>query len=118
MEKTKLGIYKILNIKTNSFYIGSSKDLERRKYNHFSKLKENKHKNKKLQADFNKFKAEYFKFIILEEMPNNTKSYDLAYKELYYIYKYKPTYNKKLPVLPEKKYTQNDINKVYLNINI
>jgi group I intron endonuclease len=113
-----IGIYKILNIITNNFYIGSSKDLERRKYNHFSKLKENKHKNKKLQADFNKFKEKSFKFIILEEMPNNTKTYDLAYKELYYIYKYKPIYNKKLPDLPKRNYTQKDINQVYLNINI
>lgn len=48
------GIYKIENTVTGDFYIGSSKNLKKRKYTHFYCLKRNKHANIFLQRCFNK----------------------------------------------------------------
>ena len=56
----KSGIYKILNIKTNSFYIGSSFDIHKRWSQHKRALSNNKHCNKYLQAAYNKYGAGCF----------------------------------------------------------
>lgn len=66
MIKTS-GIYKILNCKNNRFYIGSTKNLHKRKQTHFNLLLKNKHPNKFLQNDFNKIGREKFTFIVLEQ---------------------------------------------------
>ena len=44
----KIGIYKITNLKNGKFYIGSSKDMDRRWYEHINELNKNIHINKKL----------------------------------------------------------------------
>ena len=59
------GIYIIKNLKNKRFYIGSTNDFETRKYDHFWKLKNNKHGNIFLQRDFNKTGQEIV-FEILE----------------------------------------------------
>ncbi len=71
------GIYKITNIITNMFYIGSAFNLNKRKYNHFRDLKENIHCNKYLQNSYNNHNILDFRFEILEIVPrheNETKS--------------------------------------------
>lgn len=60
------GIYKITNTKNNKVYIGSSINLESRKYKHFWLLDRNQHDNPYLQASYNKHGKEMFVFEILE----------------------------------------------------
>ncbi len=86
----KGGIYKIINTVTNKIYIGSAIYLCRRKAQHLSNLRLNKHSNKYLQNSWNKYKEKNFKFEIIEYVPNNT---DLITKEQYYIDNLKPAYN-------------------------
>lgn len=62
------GIYKIINIVNNKFYVGSAVDLKRRKTRHFSELRSNKHNNRHLQAAWNKYGEQSFVFVVLEEL--------------------------------------------------
>lgn len=78
----KIGIYRIINILNGKMYIGSSKNLNERKINHFSELKNNKHHSIHLQRAYNKLKDKNnFKFEILEEC----NSEELMEKENYYL---------------------------------
>lgn len=65
----KSGTYIIENIKKERFYLGSTKDFNKRKYNHWRLLKSNKHTNAYLQADWNKQSPEDFVFRILKRTP-------------------------------------------------
>lgn len=60
------GIYKITNLQTNKYYVGSTKDFKIRKQCHFSRLKNNSHTNKHLQNAYNKYGIDNFKFEIVE----------------------------------------------------
>lgn len=60
------GIYKIENTCNGKFYIGSTKNLQKRKYDHFYELRKGSHKNKIFQRSFNKYKEESFVFEVLE----------------------------------------------------
>ena len=60
------GIYKIVNLQTNKYYVGSTKDFKQRKQCHFSRLKCNTHTNKHLQNAYNKYGKDNFKFEIIE----------------------------------------------------
>lgn len=60
-----VGIYCITCIPTNKKYIGSSTDLSIRWNSHLVSLIINKHSNKKLQTDFNKYGLSNFSFCIL-----------------------------------------------------
>tara|TARA_S200002703_G_scaffold159421_1_gene172826 strand:+ start:104 stop:847 length:744 start_codon:yes stop_codon:yes gene_type:complete len=62
-----IGIYKITNIQTGMFYIGSSKNIKRRFWEHESKLRNNSHGNYKLQNSWNKHGNNNFKFEVLKE---------------------------------------------------
>jgi len=62
------GIYKIINKVNNKFYVGSSRNLRRRKRDHFSELKKNIHFNKHLQGAWNKYGGENFEFKIIENV--------------------------------------------------
>jgi hypothetical protein len=64
------GIYKITTIHNNKFYIGSSIYLRGRKYDHFSRLKANKHGNQYLQKVYNKYGKDNFKFEYLINCSN------------------------------------------------
>lgn len=83
MEKLS-GIYCIRNIINNKVYIGKSINLLKRKTSHFSNLKQNKHKNFKLQGSINKYGIDKFIFEILEYCDNK----DIDLKEIEYINKY------------------------------
>ena len=79
------GIYKICNIKNNKIYIGSSTNLNSRKYKHFWMLDNNIHDNEYLQHSYNKHGKESFQFIVVESCSPD----DLIIKENFYITKYK-----------------------------
>lgn len=60
------GIYVITNEITKKFYIGSAKNLKKRKYGHFYSLRRNTHDNSLLQNAFNKYGEKIFQFNVLE----------------------------------------------------
>lgn len=61
------GIYIITNKVTGKLYIGESLDIYRRWHDeHIPQLRKNRHYNKELQKDFNKYGEENFIFEILE----------------------------------------------------
>ena len=73
------GVYKITNIITNKFYIGSSNNIQERIKTHFKELKNNRHPNKHLQSSYNKYGKDNFIVDILEECQ------DIIAREQYYI---------------------------------
>jgi group I intron endonuclease len=62
------GIYKIINVVNNKFYVGSAVDLKRRKTRHFSELRTGKHNNRHLQAAWVKYGEQAFIFVVVEEL--------------------------------------------------
>lgn len=89
MYNMKSGIYKIINIITNDFYIGSAKDFNKRKANHFNNLKAKRHINRHLQNSVNKYGIENFKFEILSKCP---VEYNIKLEQ-WFIDNMKPSYN-------------------------
>jgi group I intron endonuclease len=63
------GIYKIINVKNNKFYVGSAEDFARRKRIHWWQLRRGTHSNKHLQAAWLKYGEDAFAFVIVEELP-------------------------------------------------
>jgi group I intron endonuclease len=63
------GIYKIINVINNKFYVGSAVDLKRRKARHFSELRNGRHNNRHLQAAWGKYGEQAFVFVVIEELP-------------------------------------------------
>ena len=53
--KNRSGIYQFVNVKNNKPYTGSSFDCEKRKEEHLSSLRSNKHHSKTFQRAFNKY---------------------------------------------------------------
>lgn len=62
------GIYGIVNKITNEFYIGSAIHVAYRITSHLKALRNNIHKNKKLQHDYNKYGEENFIFGIIQQV--------------------------------------------------
>lgn len=83
------GVYQIKNIINNKIYIGSTKNLTKRKILHFYQLNNNKHHNQYLQNSFNKYGKDSFIFEIIEYCSKK----DLFKKEQYYIDTLMPEYN-------------------------
>lgn len=84
------GVYKITNLHTNDFYIGStSQSFNKRCTRHFSELKRNKHGNKYLQEIYNSLGEEYLRFEILEHCPKH----ECIEREQHYINNLSPKYN-------------------------
>lgn len=94
MEKSKpiSGIYKIKNIITNKFYIGSTINFKVRFNDHKKLLRNNKHNNSHLQNSWNKHGEKNFIFEILEL---NTCVDLLLEREQYYLDVLMPWDNKK-----------------------
>ena len=63
------GIYKIINVINNRFYVGSAVDFRRRKRIHWWRLRRGDHANKHLQAAWNKYGEAAFVFVVVEEVP-------------------------------------------------
>ena len=64
----KMGIYKIINVVNNKFYVGSAVNFSRRKTRHFSELRNGRHNNKKLQNAWAKYGEAAFVFVVVEEV--------------------------------------------------
>ena len=83
------GVYQIINKITGDFYIGSSIDLEKRKYQHFSKYTWKRVPNSRLYKDMKQYGKDNFLFkpIWLCD-PTELKKYEQIAIE-----KYNPQYN-------------------------
>ena len=77
----KIGVYRISNIVNNKSYIGSSKDIVDRWYQHKTSLLHKKHHSIKLQRAVNKYGIDNFKYEIIEECNMEM----LILREQYYI---------------------------------
>lgn len=87
MEKYLCGVYCIENKTNGKKYIGMSRDIRRRWYEHKSDLRNNNHINSYLQASWNLHGEDAFEFKILELCDLK----DAGDKERYYIEKYNTT---------------------------
>jgi hypothetical protein len=80
----KTYIYAIKNVVNNKMYIGSSKSIKNRQYEHFYQLKNNKHHSSHFQKSYNKYGKDKFFFYILEECTiENRKEREIYYINLY-----------------------------------
>ena len=79
----KSGIYKITNKLNGRIYIGSAKRFKERWQSHVYSLRNQKHNNSFLQADFNKCGEEAFVFEVLEVTEGKTKEERLLIEEVY-----------------------------------
>lgn len=77
-------IYMIKNTINGKVYIGRTNDLKRRRREHLTNLRNNKHYNRHLQYSFNKYGETNFKFIILEKCKDD----EVGQREIDYIKKY------------------------------
>lgn len=84
------GIYCIVNMKDQSFYVGSAKSLKDRKHRHFLDLRADNHKNAHLQRAYNRDGLKSFRFCILEHVEHVE---NLISREQYYIDTLDPRYN-------------------------
>lgn len=99
MDINQSGIYKITNTITGDIYIGSAKNLTKRRCNHFDGLRRKVHHSIHLQRAWDKYGSTAFSFSVIEEMVF-PEHYDirligehLICREQYYIDTLKPTYN-------------------------
>ena len=83
------GIYKITNTITGDFYIGSSKDINRRWADHKKPSSLKKHPNNPMYLDMRKYGVDKFVFEILAEVEENF----LKETEQQFIERLNPTYN-------------------------
>lgn len=84
------GIYKIKNIKTGKYYIGSAVNLKKRWKFHLFELRKGIHGNKYLQRAYNKYGEDAFKFEVLETVLFTDYLVELEQK---YIDELNPEYN-------------------------
>lgn len=82
-------VYKITNVITNDFYIGSSKNVKKRWANHKCKSTWKINSNKQLYKDMEKYGVDSFELQILAEVEIEK----LKETEQQFIEKLKPTYN-------------------------
>ena len=112
------GIYKIINTVTGDFYIGSSKNVNRRWACHKCLSVWKKCQNNPMYKDFQKYGIDKFDFQILEEV----EIQQLKEKEQWFIEKLHPTYNSNRAndwdtekrKKSQKKYYETDKRKDYL----
>ena len=81
------GVYRITNNITGDFYIGSSKNIEKRWSNHRSPSSHKQRPNSKLYKAMASYGLDNFTFEIIEETDN------LREREQYWIEQLKPSYN-------------------------
>jgi group I intron endonuclease len=89
MSKIISGIYSITNTVNGKKYYGSSVNMEGRERQHWSDLRKGKHKNPHLQAAWNKYGKNAFKFAVVERLPKE----QLAIAEQRYLDQNKGGYN-------------------------
>jgi len=76
------GIYLIINLQNNKFYVGSSVNVKKRKNKHLQQLRKNNHDNSYLQYSFNKYGESNFVFTLIEDVPDKN---NLIIREQYWI---------------------------------
>ena len=113
MKQNKVsGVYKITNIITGDFYIGSSKNIKQRWYSHRDKAFWRQRPGMRLYQAFLKYGLDNFKFEIVEE------TIDLKEREQYWIDLLNPTYNNYRangPDIERHKETNRKVSKEYGN---
>lgn len=72
---TNCGVYSITNSVNGKIYIGSSKDIIKRKSRHFKTLEKNNHTNDHLQSSYNKYGANSLIFKIIIVCPPEDRIY-------------------------------------------
>jgi hypothetical protein len=86
------GIYKITNKVNGKYYMGRAKNLNDRWRNHYNLLLKNNHGNRYLQREWNKYKANAFRFILVEQVSfeklysTDQKYLDMAKQDKKYVY--------------------------------
>ena len=102
------GVYKITNIVTNDFYIGSSTDVKHRWSQHKCPSSWKIHPNSPLYQDFQKYGVDSFEFQVIAEV----KPECLKEAEQQFIEKLKPIYNnanaKGLDIERQKEYQKSE----------
>ena len=83
-------VYKIENLKSSHFYIGSAEDFKARRRGHLHQLRKGKHHSPYLQRAFNKYGEDWLQFTVIEHSIADSK---LLEGEQYYIDTLKPQYN-------------------------
>lgn len=79
------GVYKIINIASNKFYIGKSIHIENRWRQHKNNLERNGHVNTHLQNAWNKYGTDNFKFQIIESVDSDKLcSVEQKYLDMYF----------------------------------
>lgn len=76
------GIYQLLNAANGKVYIGSAVDLMKRVLHHRQELRDNEHRNPKLQRAWRKYSEAAFEARVIEFVPNKA---DLIEREQYWI---------------------------------
>lgn len=89
MKNVKCGVYKITNTVNGKFYIGSSKNIDKRWNEHIWELNNLKYSNTWLQRDWIEYGQDSFNFEIVEECAEEDR-YSL---EQDYLDDLKPFYN-------------------------
>ena len=64
-------IYQIVNNQNGWIYIGETLVAQNRRKKHMTSLRGNRHENKLIQEDFNKFGKEAFEWSIIKELPKD-----------------------------------------------
>lgn len=64
-------IYKIVNVATENFYVGSAVKPKRRKWEHWAALKKGTHHCAALQAAWDVFGEDAFEFVVIEEVADD-----------------------------------------------
>ena len=105
-------VYKISNVITGDFYIGSSKDVKERWTNHKCPSYWNRYSNNPMYLDMQKYGVDKFEFEVLEEVEESF----LKEREQKFIELLKPAYNsnnaKGLDIERQKEY-QKEYKKEY-----
>lgn len=83
MEGNMAVIYRITNMLTDDFYIGSAQSFERRVWQHRYDLRRGAHKNPHMQASWNKYGEDAFVFEVLEEVPEGEEVFEVENKYLH-----------------------------------
>ena len=83
-ESPLMGIYYIKNLTDNKYYVGSSKNIDKRLKTHKQHLLKGCHNCRVLQKDFDRLGLEHFEFNTLEVIQDELL---LTAYEKYYIYK-------------------------------
>jgi len=78
-------IYRILNVANDHFYIGSSVNVRRRRWEHWDSLRKGVHHCEALQTAWDEFGEDAFEFEIVEEVVGDTQ---LLHIEETYLMKY------------------------------